>query len=99
MLWRKVIWFVINYWTEELMLGLNKAKDYINNVIDERINNWYNVIWIVPKWLFLKYTSNIYPMIEFSIIQANFASAEIEFYNSPYSIRLKVRPIYNELIE
>ena len=79
------------------MLGLDKAKDYICNIIDERINNWYEVIWIRPKWIFLKYTSNIYPLIEFSIIQASFTSAEIEFYNSPYSIRLKVRPIYNEL--
>ncbi len=95
MLWHKVIWFVINYWTKELMLSLDKAKDYICNIIDERINNWYDVIWIIPKWITLKYTSNVYPLIEFSIIQANFALAELEFYNPPYSIRLKVRPIYN----
>ena len=97
MLWRKVIWFVINYWTKELMLGLDKAKDYICNTINERINNWYSVIWILPKWISLKYTDNIYPLIEFSIIQCSFPLAELEFYNSPYSIRLKVRPIYNEL--
>jgi len=92
-----VIWFYIEYWTKTSILNIEKASEYINNILKERFDNWYTIERIVPKWISLKYTSNTYPMIKFALTECSFKYVKLRFINWIYSIDITITSIYNKL--
>lgn len=88
-------WFVVKYWTKSIVLNPSDMETYVNEIVNERFNNWYKIKFTFPELEWLKHPENVVPLIKASLCMCTFPSVHISLENYPYSIGIIVFPILN----
>ena len=89
-------WFVVKYWTKYKVLNHSDMETYINEIVNERFNNWYKIRFINPKLEKLKCPENVVPLINTALCTCSFWRVHILLENWPYSIDIIVWNILND---
>lgn len=88
-------WFVVKYWTKSTVLNSNDMETYVNEIVNERFNNWYKIKFVFPELEWLKHPENVVPLIKSALCMCSFPSVHILLESWPYSIDVIVFPILN----
>ena len=89
-------WFVVKYWLKYKILNKSDMEIYVNEIINERANNWYKINFINPKiYWYVEFPQNVVPLINTVLCIHNFSRVHISLEKYPYSIDVIVAPILN----
>ena len=92
-------WFVVKYWTKYKVLNHSDMETYVNEIINERFNNWYKIKFILPGLDWLKHPENVVPLINTALCTCSFPCVHLLLENRQYSIDIIVSPILNKKIK
>lgn len=89
-------WFVVKYWLKYKVLNHSDMETYVNEIVNERVNDWYTIKFINPKLEWLKFPENVVPLINTALCTCSFWTVHILLENRPYSIDIIVGCILND---
>lgn len=74
-------------------------ETYVNEIVNERFNDWYKIKFISPKLDGLKHPENVVTLINTALCMCTFPSVRISLENYPYSIDIIVWNIFNDKLK